>query len=418
MGFARTIAKKLTSFPKLKAALKDAYAYAGNALSDRKTDLPGLRQISSDAADHNFGYYDKSPWSKDGRYMVYLQPSDASRKYVTAEAVPIILYEVASGTERILAKTRVWNSQQGAMLQWLGPDYSSRVLYNDFREGKYCSVILSVKDATEQVVAMPVYAVASDGCTAASLDFSRLNTYGKGYGYCNLPDNTINRKLPDGPCIWTVDLAHNQVRALPFTYSDLAQVGHQESMELGYHKINHIMINPSGTRMMFIHRWIVAGVKHHRLMTCNMDGSDLYVLLDHGMVSHSAWKDDETILSFCNSREYGDAYHILHDRTQRREAVCTDVLRFDGHPSFSPDGKYVITDSYPDFKRKQSLYLIRASDWQVKKLGEIYASVRYINDTRCDLHPRWNYDGSQVCIDGACGKYRQVFTVQVESFNG
>lgn len=416
MSFARTMAKKLTSAPRLKAALKNAYAYAGNLMSDRKTNLPGLCQISSDSTDHNFGYYDKSPWSKDGKYMIYLQPKDAARKYVSDELTPIILYEFATKSERILAKTHVWNSQQGAMLQWLGPDFSSRVLYNDFRDGKYCSVILNIADSSEQIIDMPVYSVAPDGITAASLDFSRLNTFGKGYGYCNLMDETRNQMMPDLPCIWTLNLKNNTVQALPFTYRELSQVGHQDSMDHGYHKINHIMINPAGTRMMFIHRWIVNGVKHHRLMTCNMDGSELYVLLDHGMVSHNNWKDNETIVSFCYSREYGDAYHILHDRTQNREAICTDVFKVDGHPSFSPDGAYMITDCYPDFKRKQTLYLVRVSDWQVRKLGDIYANIRYRNDTRCDLHPRWNYNSTEVCIDGACGKFRQVFTVPVDRF--
>ena len=76
----------------------------------------------------------------------------------------------------------------------------------------------------------------------------------------------------------------------------------------------------------------------------------------------------------------------------------------------------MITDCYPDFKRKQRLYLVRVADWKVKELGCIYAKTRYLNDTRCDLHPRWNHDSTEVCIDGACGKYREVFTVKVERF--
>ena len=55
------MAKGLTRFPKLKRVMKNVYAYTGNILSDKKTDMPGMIQISSDGADHNFGYYDKSP---------------------------------------------------------------------------------------------------------------------------------------------------------------------------------------------------------------------------------------------------------------------------------------------------------------------------------------------------------------------
>lgn len=415
MSIARTFAKKLTQFPKLKRAMKNVYAYAGNFLSDKKTDLPGLVQISSDDSEHNFGYYDKSPWSQDQRYMIYLAPKGASRNYVSTEETPIILYDCINKKETILTKTHVWNSQQGCMLQWLGPDFSSKILFNDFRDGAYCSVIYSIEDGKETILKRPVYTVSSDGRTAISLDFSRLNTFRPGYGYSNVEDRTSKEKYPDLPCMWKVDIAANTVAELPITYRDLAQFEAQPSMVLGYHKVNHIMLNPAANRFMFIHRWIVDGVTHHRLLTCNLDGGDLYVLLDDGMVSHSNWKDDMTILSYCYSKSDGDAYHILHDKTQQRETIAKEILTVDGHPSYSPDGNYIITDTYPNFKRKQDVYLIRVADERVKKLGSIYSNVKYINETRCDLHPRWNYNSQEICFDGSKGKRRQVYTLKVDT---
>ena len=79
MSIIRSMAKGLTRFPKLKRVMKNVYAYTGNILSDKKTDMPGMIQISSDGADHNFGYYDKSPWSKDQKYMIYLAPEMRKR---------------------------------------------------------------------------------------------------------------------------------------------------------------------------------------------------------------------------------------------------------------------------------------------------------------------------------------------------
>ena len=165
---------------------------------------------------------------------------------------------------------------------------------------------------------------------------------------------------------------------------------------------------------MFIHRWIVDGVTDRRLITCNIDGSDMYLLLDDGMVSHNNWKDDGTIISYCYSKFDGDAYHVLYDKTQKRETIGKGILSVDGHPSYSPDGKYIITDTYPDWKRKQALYLIRVSDERIIKIGSIYSNVKYMNETRCDLHPRWNYNSREICFDGADGNYRQVYVLNLD----
>lgn len=414
MSLIRSFAKKLTRFPKLKRVMKNIYAYTGNLLSDKKTDMPGLIQISSDNVDHNFGYYDKSPWSFDQKYMIYLAPKNAGNNYVLKDAVPIILYDCGLGKERILTYTHVWNSQQGCMLQWLGPDFSSKILFNDFRDGKYCSVIYFLENGEERVLKKPVYTVSADGKTAITLDFSRLNTFRPGYGYCNIEDITAQDKIPDLPCMWKLDIENDVVEELPFSYKTLSEWKPHESMKKGYHKVNHIMLNPSATRIMFIHRWIIEGVTYHRLLTCNIDGSDMYVLIDDGMVSHNNWKDDDTIISYCYSKYDGEAYHILHDKTQYRESIRKDILTADGHPSYSPNGKYIITDTYPNWKRKQELYLIRVSDAKVKRIGNIYSNIRFINEIRCDLHPRWNYNSREVCIDGANKKYRQLFVIKID----
>lgn len=271
-----------------------------------------------------------------------------------------------------------------------------------------------MEDKSEKVLNLPVYTVSEDGKTAISLDFSRLNTFRPGYGYSNLPDLTAREKCPDSPCMWRMDLETNMVSALPISYKFLAQWNRQPSMQEGYHKVNHIMLNPSADRFMFIHRWIVNGVTHHRLLTCDIQGENLYLLLDDGMVSHNNWRDDTSIISYSYAHSGGEAYYLLYDQTQKKEIIGKDILTVDGHPSYSPDRKYIITDTYPDFRRKQNLYLIRVLDGRVKKLGSIYASPRYRNEMRCDLHPRWNYNSEEICFDGAEKSKRQVYILKVD----
>jgi Tol biopolymer transport system component len=63
--------------------------------------------------------------------------------------------------------------------------------------------------------------------------------------------------------------------------------------------------------------------------------------------------------------------------------------KFDGHPSISPDRKFVITDSYPDKSRFSSLYLYSIDKDNITKLGSFYQPFEYTGEKRVDLHPKW-----------------------------
>ena len=76
-------------------------------------------------------------------------------------------------------------------------------------------------------------------------------------------------------------------------------------MKKAEHKVNHIMINPSGERFMVLHRWIYGSRKYARLITANIDGSDMYNLNDDNMTSHCWWKNDSEIIAFAHKKKKG-----------------------------------------------------------------------------------------------------------------
>jgi hypothetical protein len=412
MSILHNIAFKLSKFPKLKRNLKDLYQNIGNIYSDKKTYPNTIKCVSSTNSEHLFGYYDKSPWNADGTKMIYLRVKDANKHVASDSPADIVLKDLKTDTEEVIARTNSWNVQQGCMMQWLGPGYSERIIYNDFREGQYCAIILTISTGQEKILPMPIYSVSSDGTTALTLDFSRLNSFRPGYGYINKADNSINEKCPNTPCIWKISLNDGVVQPL-FTYRSLLDLKPRANMKRAYHKVNHIMINPSGNRFMFLHRWLFDGVKYDRLLTADTNGNELYILLDDDMVSHCNWKDDNTIITWANTNKHGTHYYELKDKTKELSIFAKGKLNLDGHPSFSPDGRYLITDTYPDFKRKQGLLLYDIATHEIVKVAEIYANIKYKNEIRCDLHPRWKRDSSEICFDGAQGKYRQVYTLNI-----
>ena len=73
------------------------------------------------------------------------------------------------------------------MLQWLGPDFGRRILYNDIRDGHYRSVVYDLETGAEQVLPMAAYTVSSDGKWALCVDYDRLYWYRPGYNYQGSP---------------------------------------------------------------------------------------------------------------------------------------------------------------------------------------------------------------------------------------
>lgn len=402
----------LNKFPHIKKVIKRAYQLAMYSISPKVKYEGDIKRISpKDGMEYFFGYYDKSPWDASDRYMLCLRVKNATKTDASGDPAEIILFDTQNkNSYKVIAKTNTWNVQQGCMLQWLGPDFKERIIYNDFRDGNYCSIILDLSTNKEKVIEAPVYTVSRDGNFALSLDFSRLHRLRKGYGYSNKADLTREEKCPDKPCIWYVDLRTGYSRPI-LKYTDFRKFETRHEMKKAEHKVNHIMINPSGERFMVLHRWIYGSRKYTRLITANIDGSDMYNLNDDNMTSHCWWKNDSEIIAFAHKKEKGNGYYLFRDKTKEYRRFWPE-LSSDGHPSCSPDGSMVVTDTYPDRKRLASIYLLK--NGKTECLARVFAPFKYDNDVRCDLHPRWNMSGDKICFDAAFEGKRGLYYIDVK----
>lgn len=420
MGLEQKINYHLNKYPFIKKVIKRCYQLAMYAISPKIKSEGNIVKVSPESpGEYFFGYYDKSPWDASGRYMLCMRANDTWSEPDPKSSLEILLLDMCNkGFYRKLATPLTWNVQQGCMAQWIGPDFSKHIIYNDLRDGKYCSVVLDVNTGKERVLHMPVYTVSADGRTALSLDFSRLHNLRLGYGYAALPEKTKNVALPDTTCIWKMDIETGEVTEL-LKYTDFAKFQPRSEMlvEGSVHKVNHIMLSPNGKRFMVLYRWFVGSRKYTRLITCNVDGTDMYVLNDDDMVSHCFWKDDEHIIAFENKKEGGPGYYLMKDKTQECQHLWPQ-LNGDGHPSYCPtDNHLVVTDSYPNRARVADVKLLKDTDpegKEMKVIAKVFAPFKYDNDTRCDLHPRWKRDGSAVCFDSVFEGHRGLYVVNLK----
>ncbi len=423
MSLEQRINYQLNKVPGIKKYIKRGYQLAMYAISPKIKSEGNIERVSpNDSCEYFFGYYDKSPWDATGRYMLCMRADNTWSAPDPIGEAEIVLFDFNLNPNdkdycRRVAITQTWNVQQGCMAQWLGPDFKSKVLYNDLRDGKYCSVILDIMTKEVRILPLPVYTVSADGKTALSLDFSRLHSLRLGYGYAALPEKTKGVALPDETCIWKMNIETGEVKPL-LKYTDFAKFQPRPEMQVSgsVHKVNHIMLSPNGKRFMVLYRWFVGSRKYTRLITCNVDGTDMYVLNDDDMTSHCYWKDDEHIIAFENKKDGGAGYYLMRDKTQEYKHLWPQLSN-DGHPSYCPtDNNLVVTDSYPNRARVADVKLLKDTDpegKEMKVIARVFAPFKYDNDTRCDLHPRWKRDGSAVCFDSVFEGHRGLYVVNL-----
>ena len=379
-------------------------------------DLQQAAAVTRPPRHHFFGYYDKFPWDATGRYLLSLQTQFIDRPPNGADRAVIGLIDLQDNNRwRALDETTAWCWQQGTMLQWLGTASDRLIIYNQRSGDRFVSVIRDVKTGETRTLPLPVYAVTRDGKSAISVNFARLARVRPGYGYTGLPDPFEDDNEPEQDGLFSMDLTSGAHRLVVST-RQMARLNPVKSMTGAKHRLKHVQYNPDGTRFVFLHRWKLESVQwpwYTRMYTANADGSDLCFLAGDECVSHFDWKNSRQILAWAKHDQAGTRFYLFTDRTRELEVLGEGVLTEDGHCLFSPDGRWLLSDTYPDKQRMRTLILFRLSDGKRFDVGRFFAPAELDGEIRCDLHPRWSRDGKQVCFDSVHEGSRQVYVLDV-----
>jgi hypothetical protein len=376
------------------------------------------RAVTHGPAHHFFGYYDKSPWDRSGRYLLCLATETPLQALTGTEVARIELVDLQAspGTPpRILAETRAWCWQQGSMLQWLPGAEDRLIIYNQLQDDRFVAIIQDVWTGEQRVLSRPIYALSPNGREAVSVNFSRLAWARPGYGYPALPDPWRQVSAPEDDGIYRVDLESGESQML-FSLAQLAATQPDDRMADCYHWFNHLQYNADGSRFLFLHRWGPPGMfRQTRLYTAQPDGSHRYLVSDHDMVSHFDWLGRDQILAWARRHGVGDRYFLFRDRSSDFQVLGEEVFNCDGHCSFSPDEQWLMTDTYPNREHIRTLMLYHLASNHRIDIGRFYSPPAQHGEIRCDLHPRWRADGRQVCIDSAHGDgTRQMYLLDLE----
>jgi hypothetical protein len=395
-------------------------ASIGTSLRGQDADkFPPVRQITRGPGFHWFGYYDKLQFSPDNRFVLSNKVRFEHRSPTAEDEIEVGMVDLHEGDKWIpLGKTKAWCWQQGCMLQWI-PGTESKVIWNDREQDKFVSHILDVKTGEKRTLPTPIYALSPNGKEAVSCDFARVADCRPGYGYAGIKDRFFDDMGPEGSGITHVNLETGETKLI-ITHRQLATIGkvienHPESKHHAY----HLLCSPDGKRFILFHRWTQPKGPHlTRLITANMDGSDLRIVIPNGYASHFIWRDATHILSqskgWLGNDQWGD--FLFEDKDSGIVAeIGKGVLDSNGHLTYLRNNEWLLNDTYPKgIRRLQTPHLYHIKENRRIDLGHFAQPPEYKGEWRVDNHPRLSRDERTICIDSThTGQGRQLFVIDI-----
>lgn len=346
-----------------------------------------------------FGYYDITPFQQDK--VIYIEREKKSC------VCKVVLNNIHNTTKQYIADSRAWNWQQGIRLRWF-PNTENTISFNDYIDGKYVNRIINTNTNEERRLDWPLYDIDYNGKLGITLDFERLGFMRPGYGYTCEPYK-VGDLWNDGISI--IDIEKNQL-VKTITYKELSD-NIKTADDVSQYYLNHLSFSPDGKRFLFF--WIdkAGGFDQASLGVYDIPSGNLIPLETEGKASHYVWDGNDEIICTVLDREYHGGYFRFNIKDRTKTQICPNSLKGDGHPSIYGKG-ILLTDTYPDTRGFQHIYLADAANDTKKELVKIYSIPTLNIEERTDLHPRISSNKQYVSFDSNHSGLRKMLILKID----
>lgn len=379
--------------------------------------------------------------------------------------IEIGYYDIPSGLWHHVGESDSWNWQQGCMAQWLNDD---EIIYNSSDGNHHTAIIYNIKNNTERKINWAIYAITPDGKKSIALDMERAH-WCRAYHYESVIDKKKDGPIYEDDGIFEINLENNTRKKI-IPIQDIIALDYRPYFSKAKHWLEHIMINQDGTKFCVLHRFssinnvfsyktrlIIVDIKTLNMQCIpgwettqwshfgwNHDSFSIYAYPSRKKVDESDFSAGNKIETIPPQLKNNHASFISIIKSVIRNTVPRYILQrikggltsyeyyqhndkcykltdkfdpnpflIDGHPSFTPDGRYMITDTYPDKHHIQRLYVYDIKTRKYLLLGSFYA---YYDKTpsSCDLHPKLSKDGRYLVVDSAHDNKHHMFVFKLK----
>ena len=400
-----------------------------------------------------FGYYNYDTLNYDQTKMLCNRAKFDGVAPQKGMEIELGYYDLLDKQWYKIDDTDSWNWQQGAMLQWLpGDENRNKVIYNTSLNGHLISKIHDIVCKETKIINWPIYGITPDGKKSISLELER-SYWCRAYHYQSVVNPFFEGEIIDTDGIFEIDLISNTRKRI-ISIEEIIQYDYKQYFADCKHWLEHIMISENGKYFCFLHRFSPKTdiYKYEtRIFIADISGKHLQIIPNWNVFewSHFGWNGDSAFAIYTvknNSatgayksveRKHTDKSniiktiffssinqlkHIIPNHLKRiikgqssfyqyytidkdgafvlKQSFNLRILNIDGHPSFTNDGKYMVTDSYPDDEGYQRLIIYNIESGKGLIVGKFYAALRK-NPASCDLHPKLSRNNDYLVIDSA-----------------
>ncbi|ODS82507.1 MAG: hypothetical protein ABS46_08765 [Cytophagaceae bacterium SCN 52-12] len=394
---------------------------------------PGIKikKVVSGHIIHRF--HDTSPISPSGKYIALFRIPFEDHYPVAGDFGEVVLVDLASGKEEIVAKSFGWEMQVGANVQWGGSD--EELFYNQVDTVRWEAFTVLYNPLTRRSRRIDgwMFMASADGKKLVSHNLINSIYAQSGYGVI-VPEKyrTRHHGLTDSDGIFVADVKSGKSRMIV----SLKKMFEKATPAVGIPDPEHYQVygfkamwNPQGTRIMTCMLFYPKGGGRRKVavITLKPDGTDIRTAITTDQYAkgghHMAWMPD------------GDHFSMNLEMNDARPGLELVTVRYDGsnlkevfnpgsgHPSFHPKGlPLIVTDAYRHETSVTSndgyvpVRLLNTATGKEILIAKVRIPDVSDNSFRLDPHPTWDRTGRFVIFNGYDDASRGVYIADLQHF--
>lgn len=412
-------------------------------------------------------FFDTSPISPSGRFLAVLRLPFEDRLPAPGDIAQVVLVDLHTGVEAVVADTRGWEHQLGANLNWGGSD--QELFFNDIDTSDWTPFAWKLDPLSGARLRLQgtVYHASPDGRWLVSADLALMRKTQRGYGVVPpdsaCPPRRVGPAADDG---FRLTDTRTGERRLLVSIKTILDTAAANGAPVRFDAVSppadpahceiigfHCKFNPRGDALMLSLRWFLAGdepgwdmfAKNYRAVrfawvTLRIDpasgapdlaslrcvtGPELWQHPGH----HATWFPDGRRISqnlALPATGTGDRLRFVEvnaDGSGLRVIPGAEHLDGSGHPTLHPDGVHLLTDAYVNEAASfgdgtvplRWIDLRTGREQCLVRINALNPSVSVHSALRCDPHPAWDRDRTHVVFNGMDGDTRRVYLADMRA---